>query len=58
MASMREAAVSGTRMTDDCGLTERYREHIRAFLAPGLEAESDAAFRCFGGVKRQRKRSE
>lgn len=56
---MREAAVSGTRMNDDCGLRKRYRECAQAFRATGLEAESDAALLGFvAGVKRQRKRSE
>lgn len=44
---MREAAVSGTRMNDDCGLTERYREYTRAFRETGLERPADAAFRDF-----------
>lgn len=51
MASMREAAVSGTRMNNDCGLAKRYRECARAFHATGLEGPADAAFRGFGGVK-------
>lgn len=32
---------------ENCGLTERYREYVRAFRATGLEAESDGAFRRF-----------
>ena len=37
---------------DDCGLTERWREYVRAFRTIGLEADSDAVFRDFmAGVK-------
>lgn len=37
---------------DDCGLTERCREYVRAFRMTGLEADSDAAFRgLVAGVK-------
>ena len=32
---------------ENCGLTERCREYVRAFRATGLEAESDVAFRNF-----------
>ena len=32
---------------ENCGLTARYREYVRAFRATGLEAESDGAFRNF-----------
>jgi predicted TIM-barrel fold metal-dependent hydrolase len=32
---------------ENCGLTERYLEYVRAFRATGLEAESDVAFRSF-----------
>ena len=49
---MRAAAVSGTRMTDDCDLTERYRSYVQAFRVTGLEGTVDAAFRGFvSGVK-------
>ena len=32
---------------EEIGLTARYREYVRAFRATGLEATSNAAFRCF-----------
>ena len=37
---------------ENCGLTERYWEYVRAFRTTGLEADSDAVFRGFvAGVK-------
>ena len=36
---------------ENCGLTARYREYVRAFLATGLASESDAAFRYYANVR-------
>lgn len=32
---------------ENCGLTERYREYVRAFRATGLEKDARLAFRNF-----------
>ena len=48
----RERLMFGTDLPvwqahENCGLTRRYREYVRAFRATGLVAESNVAFRCF-----------
>jgi hypothetical protein len=44
---MHEADVSSTRMNDDCGFTERYRECAQGFRATGLAKCARMAFRDF-----------